>query len=53
MIYGAVLPGPLLLACLAPSDLPSRSGTCFLVDLRLAVRLLAYPLAWLVQGFLA
>ena len=38
---------------IASSDLPSYSGTCFLIDLYLVVRLLAYPLTWLVQGFLA
>ena len=38
---------------IVPSDLPSHSGTCFLIDLRLVVRLLAYLLTWLVQGFLA
>jgi hypothetical protein len=37
---------------IASSNLPSYSGTCFLIDLYLIVRLLAYLLTWLVQGFL-
>jgi hypothetical protein len=33
---------------IASSDLLNYSGTCFLIDLYLVVRLLAYPLTWLV-----
>jgi hypothetical protein len=37
---------------IVPSNLPSYSKTCFLIDLYLVVRLLVYLLIWLVQGFL-